>query len=235
MIVAILNYTGTVGKTTIAAHLLAPRMNNAPIYAIESINETAEGLGIDVEKMKGNKFRELFKKIMLEDDAIIDVGASNIEEFMNNMVKFDDSHEEIDYFIVPVTSGTKEQKESISMVDALAAIGIPANKIRIIFNRVNSDVSDEFPYILAFCKKEKSFVANQKCAIWETELFDALSVKGLTIDAILSDEKDYKSLLKTNREASEKERNLWADMYGLKALSKSVKRNLDEVYAALYE
>lgn len=235
MIVAILNYTGTVGKTTIAAHLLAPRMNNAPIYAIESINETAEGLGIDVEKMKGNKFRELFKKIMLEDDAIIDVGASNIEEFMNNMVKFDDSHEEIDYFIVPVTSGTKEQKESISMVDALAAIGIPANKIRIIFNRVNSDVGDEFPYILAFCKKEKSFTANPKCAIWETELFDALSVKGLTIDAILSDEKDYKSLLKTNREASEKERNLWADMYGLKALSKSVKRNLDEVYVALYE
>lgn len=235
MIIAILNYTGTVGKTTIAAHLLAPRMNNAPIYAIESINETAEGLGIDVEKMKGNKFRELFRKIMLEDDAIIDIGASNIEEFMNNMVKFDDSHEEIDYFIVPVTSGTKEQKESISMVDALAAIGIPANKIRIIFNRVNSDVGDEFPYILAFCKKEKSFTANPKCAIWETELFDALSVKGLTIDALLSDEKDYKSLLKSNRDASEKERNLWADMHGLKALSKSVKRNLDEVHASLYE
>ena len=45
MKVAILNYTGTVGKKTAAAHLLSPRMNNAPIFAIESINETAEGLG----------------------------------------------------------------------------------------------------------------------------------------------------------------------------------------------
>ncbi len=45
MKVAVLNYTGTVGKTTIAAHLLSPRMNNAPIFAIETINETAEGLG----------------------------------------------------------------------------------------------------------------------------------------------------------------------------------------------
>nr|WP_235661112.1 hypothetical protein [Candidatus Hamiltonella defensa] len=89
MKVAVLNYTGTVGKTTIAAHLLSPRMNNAPIFAIESINETAEGLGVDVEKMKGNKFRDLFKKIMLEDNAIIDIGASNIEEFMNNKIKFD--------------------------------------------------------------------------------------------------------------------------------------------------
>lgn len=233
MIVAILNYTGTVGKTTLAAHLLSPRMNNAPVYAIESINETAEGLGIDVEKMKGNKFRELFRKLMTADDAIIDVGASNIEEFMNSMVKFDESHEEIDYFIVPVTSGTKEQKETISMVASLSSIGIPANKIRVVFNRVHSDVADEFPYITAFCKKEKSFTANPKCAIWETELFDALSVKGLTVDAILNDPTDYKAMLKTNREAAEKERNHWADMHGLKALSKSVKRNLDEVYVQL--
>lgn len=159
MKVAVLNYTGTVGKITISAHLLSPRMNNAPIFAIESINETAEGLGVDVEKMKENKFRDLFKKIMSEDNAIIDIGASNIEEFMNNMIKFDHSHEEIDFFIVPVKAGTKEQKESISMLDSLSAIGIPPNKIRVIFNRVDSNVIEEFPFIIGFCKKEKSFIA----------------------------------------------------------------------------
>ncbi|ATW29856.1 plasmid stability protein StbB [Candidatus Williamhamiltonella defendens] len=234
MKVAVLNYTGTVGKTTIAAHLLSPRMNNAPIFAIESINETAEGLGVDVEKMKGNKFRDLFKKIMLEDNAIIDIGASNIEEFMNNMIKFDHSHEEIDFFILPVTAGTKEQKESISMLDSLSAIGIPPNKIRVIFNRVDSNVLEEFPFIIGFCKKEKSFIANTKCAIWENELFDALSVKGLTVDALMKDETDYKSLLKSKTKASEKDRHHWADMFGLKALSKRVKRNLDDVYLELF-
>ncbi|EGY28638.1 plasmid stability protein StbB [Candidatus Regiella insecticola 5.15] len=235
MKVAVLNYTGTVGKTTIAAHLLSPRMNNSPIFAIESINETAEGLGVDVEKMKGNKFRDLFKKIMLEDNAIIDIGASNIEDFMNNMIKFDNSHEEIDFFVVPVTGGTKEQKESISMLDSLAAIGIPPNKIRVIFNRVDSDVIEEFPFIMGFYKKEKSFIADPKCAIWENELFDALSVKGLTVDALMKDQTDYKSLLKSKTEASEKDRNHWADMFGLKALSKSVKRNLDDVYLELFK
>lgn len=234
MKVAILNYTGTVGKTTAAAHLLSPRMNNAPIFAIESINETAEGLGIDVEKMTGNKFRELFKRIMLEDDAIIDIGASNIEDFMNSMVKFDDSHEEINYFLIPVTSGTKEQKETIMMLDTLSSIGIPADKIKILFNRVDSDVDEEFPFIIARHKKEKSFTLNKECAIFENEIFDALSIKGLTVDALLADTTDYKALLKNNKDASAKERNTWADMFGLKSLAKGVKRNLDDVYANLF-
>lgn len=234
MKVAILNYTGTVGKTTIAAHLLSPRMNSAPIFAIESINETAAGLGVDVEKMNGDKFRSLFKKIMLEDDAIIDIGASNIEDFMNNMIKFDDSHEEFDFFIIPVTSGTKEQKESIQMLNLLASIGIPADKIKVVFNRVDSDIDDEFPFIIARHKKEKSFTLNKECAIFENEIFDALSIKGLTVDALLADTTDYKALLKNNKEASAKERNTWADMFGLKSLAKSVKRNLDDVYANLF-
>ncbi|MEX0446552.1 StbB family protein [Xenorhabdus sp. SGI246] len=234
MKVAILNYPGTVGKTTLAAHLLSPRMNNAPIFAIESINETAEGLGVDVEKMNGNKFRDLFKKILLEDYAIVDVGASNIEDFMNNMIKFDDSHKEFDFFIIPVTSGTKEQKETILMLDTLASIGIPQEKIKIVFNRVDCDVDEEFPFILARHKKEKSFTLNKECAIFENELFDALSIKGLTVDALLSDTTDYKSLLKNNKDASTKERNTWADMFGLKSLAKGVKRNLDDVYTNLF-
>jgi hypothetical protein len=116
MKIAIVNYTGTVGKTTIAAHLLSPRMGNAPIFAVESINETAAGLGVDVEQIKGDKFRELFRKLFALDDAIIDVGASNIEDFLDGMVKFDESHLEFDYFVIPLTSGTKEQKETISMI-----------------------------------------------------------------------------------------------------------------------
>jgi CO dehydrogenase nickel-insertion accessory protein CooC1 len=233
MKVAILNYTGTVGKTTVAAHMLSPRMNNATVYAIESINETAKGLGVDVEKMTGGKFRELLKKVMLEDDAIIDIGASNIEGFMGNMIKFSDSHEEIDFFVIPVTPGTKEQKETIQMLDTLADIGIPKEKIRIVFNRVNDDVDEEFPFVIGRYKKDKDFILNKECAIFENELFDALAVKGLTVDALLSDQTDYKALLK-NKEASDKERQNWADMHGLKLLAKSVKANLDSVYKNLF-
>lgn len=235
MKVAILNYTGTIGKTTMAAHLFSPRMNNASVYAIESINETAEGLGIDVEKMNGDKFRGLFKKMMLEDDAIIDIGASNIEDFMSNMAKFEGSHEEIDVFVVPVTPGVKEQKETIAMLSALAETGIPPEKIRVVFNRVDSDVEAEFELIFKWYNTCPSFILNKKCAIFENELFDALSIKGFTVSALLADGTDYKSLLKNNQDVSDKERNQWADMFTLKLLAKSVKKNLDTVYSNLFD
>lgn len=232
MKVAVLNYTGTVGKTTIAAHLLSPRMNNAPIYAVETINETAAGNGLDVEQLKGKEFRGLFKKLMLIDDAIIDVGASNVEAFLDGMVKFEDSHMEFDYFVIPVTSGSKEQKETISMISTLADFGIPADKIRVVFNRVEADVSEEFTPLLNFIKKSKSAIANPEAAIFENELFDMLAVKKLGIGSVLSDETDYKA--KARIETDAKQKSHYSDMHVIKSLGKSVNRNLDAVYAVLF-
>lgn len=233
MKVAVMNYTGTVGKTTVAVHMLSPRMNGAPIYAIESINESAEGLGLDVEKMRGNKFRDLLKKIVMEDNAIIDVGASNVEDFMVNLESFEEAHEEIDFYIIPVTSGTKEQKETVAMVKSLAAIGIPPEKIRIVFNRVERDVITEFAIVVNYHKAAKNFTLNMECVVFETELFDALSLKSLSLEGLMADETDYKELLR-NKEADPKERARWSDMYGLKLLCKGVNRKLDAVYNSLF-
>ena len=235
MKVAIVNYTGTVGKTTISAHLLSPRMNDAPIFAIETINETAEGLGVDVEKIRGEKFRELFKKLMVLDDAIIDVGASNVEAFLDDMVKFEDSHAEFDYFIVPVTSGSKEQKETISMVSTLADFGISADRIRIVFNRVEADAAEEFGPIINFAKKQKTCIANPDAAIFENELFDLLAVKKISISDALADETEYKAKARElGRDGDAKLRAQYTDMHVIKSLAKSVNRNLNDVFAALF-
>ena len=43
MKVAVINYSGNVGKSTVAGHLLKPRLKDAPIFSIESINQGAEG------------------------------------------------------------------------------------------------------------------------------------------------------------------------------------------------
>ena len=234
MKVVIINYTGTVGKTTIAANLLSPRMDGAPIYAIESINETAENLGLDVEKLRGNKFRELFKRLLQEDQAIIDVGASNVEDFMANLEGFEEAHEEIDFYVVPVTSGTKEQKETVSMIGSLASMGVPADKIRVVFNRVKRDVESEFPIISAYHDRANAFRINYECAIFESELFDALSINRLSMQSLMDDDTDYKALLK-NKDASALDRDHWSDMFGLKLLCKGVNRKLDRVFAELFD
>jgi hypothetical protein len=235
MKVAVLNYSGTVGKTTVAAHLLSPRMNEAPIFAIETINETAEGFGVGVEQIKGKNFRDLFKKLTMLDDAIIDIGASNIEAFIDGMVKFEDSHIEIDCFVIPVTNDDKVLKETIRMITVLSAMGVPAEKIKLVFNRVEAKVEEEFGPILNYAKKEKKCTANPKAGIFENELFDMVSSKKITISAALADETDYKALAReANKAGDAKMATKYIDMFAIKALAKNVNRNLDAVYAELF-
>ena len=64
MKVAVLNYSGSVGKTIVASHLLAPRMNHAPIFAVETTNETAADLGLDIDQLRGEQFGKLFRDLL---------------------------------------------------------------------------------------------------------------------------------------------------------------------------
>jgi hypothetical protein len=228
MKIAVLNQTGNVGKTTTVAHLLAPRMPGAEVFAVETVKETAEGLGVDVSKIKGENFGVLFKKLLTLDNAIIDVGASNVEPFLNGLARFEDSYLEFDLFVVPTTSGNKEQRETLSMVATLAGFGIAPEKIRVLFNRVQADVKEEFALILAYALKEKTCIANPAVVIFENEVFDLLSRRKLTIAGALLDTTDYKSKLRSLGPNDDPKLELrYADLAAIRALAKSVNRHLD--------
>ncbi|HDQ6531952.1 TPA: transcriptional regulator, partial [Escherichia coli O75:H8] len=77
MRIAVLNYSGNVGKTTISQHMLLPRLNYE-ILRIETLNSDGEGNG---QKMAAEDFDKIFNTILNLDDVIIDVGSSNIETF----------------------------------------------------------------------------------------------------------------------------------------------------------
>ena len=62
MKVAIINFSGNVGKTTVAKQLLAPRMN-APEFAVETINAGASDEVADVERLKGKAFGSLQEEV----------------------------------------------------------------------------------------------------------------------------------------------------------------------------
>lgn len=50
MRIAIVNLGGNQGKTTLAVNLFSPRMPEAKILAVETINAAGNDLGVDVEK-----------------------------------------------------------------------------------------------------------------------------------------------------------------------------------------
>lgn len=234
MRIAVLNYSGSVGKTVIAAHLLAPRMNGAPIFAVESTNESAADLGLDIDQLRGAQFGKLFRELSSLDDAIVDVGASNIEDFLDQMMKYSDGHEEFDYFVLPVISSGKAQRETIKTIQALSGIGVEPARIRVVFNRVEADVVEEFAPILGYQIASKSFVANPAAAVFDNEVFDLLAAKRTTVNEVVQDSTDYRALLRGGKELTQEERDHYTDMRQLISLAKPVHERLSAAFEALF-
>src|SRR5690606_28681595 len=104
MKVAVTNYSGDLGESGGAPDVLAPRMPNAEFVAVESINAD-EGTG---EVVRGKQFGQLQEQLLMVDEAVIDIGASNVEDFVKLMQQYRGSHEDFDYFVVPAVKESKQ-------------------------------------------------------------------------------------------------------------------------------
>ncbi len=231
MKIIILNYCGTVGKTTLATHLFQPRMNNSKIIAVDSINMNASDLNTDAEVIKTNRFREIYQQILLEENLVVDVGASNIESFLSNMVQYQNSHEEVNFFIIPVTPGEKEQRESMNTALFLLEIGIGAEKIKFIFNKVTDDIQSIFHKIFTACAK-KNITINKDLFIPETELFDELINNKISLEKAISDTEDYKKLIK--EATNDKDKIKYANLMAVRALSHNMHKHFDTLFNQIF-
>jgi len=135
MKVAVINFSGNVGKTTVAVHLLAPRIQGARVIAIESIN-AEDG---QTDALRGRQFGELQEYLQTADNVIVDIGASNVEELLASMRRYRGSHEDFDYFVLPTVPALKQQQDTIATLVELARLGVPASKLKVVFNQVEDD------------------------------------------------------------------------------------------------
>ncbi len=235
MKVAVLNFSGNVGKTTVAGHLLKPRMGDAPIFSVESLNVDASADGLTVEKMRGKKFGDLMEQLMQLDRAIVDVGASNVEDFLKLMQQYDGSHEEFDFFVVPVVKEKKQQADTVNTLRALAKLGVPRTKIRLLFNKVEVDdsVHDDFAALFGLAEAEKGFTLRPEAVIYSNEVFERLKSVGKSLGDITLDKTDYRTRL---REASgDDEKAFCVRMVALKRLGTTANRNLDDAFRILFQ
>lgn len=235
MKVAVMNFSGNVGKTTVAAQLLKARMGDAPIYSVESLNVDASADGIEVEKLRGKRFGDLQAQLLELDSAIVDVGASNVEEFLKLMQQYQGSHEEFDYFVVPTVREKKQQADTVNTIRALRQLGIPAEKILLVFNKVDLDeeLLQQFAPLFGLHKLEQSFTLNPAASIYANEVFERIKGLGKTLGEINADPTDYRKKLRDLKDENEREQCI--RMIGVTQLAKTANRNLDDVWAALFQ
>lgn len=231
MKVAVINFSGNVGKSTIARHVLTPRIPDAQFFSVETINSD----GTDIESIKANQYRELIEALMVLDAAVVDVGASNIEGVVKLMKQYDGSHDFFDYFVVPVVPAKKQQRDTISTIAELNEIGIPANKIRVVFNNVEpeNDYLQTFEPIIKYYETAKHFKLTPAAVLYSNEVYGLIKDTNATVLDVVNDQTDYKALLKDAKDQDEKLG--FAHKLSIKLLAGGVAKQHDAVFKALFK
>jgi hypothetical protein len=229
MKVAVTSYSGNVGKTTISRHCLLPRILGAELIAVESINAD-EGQS---QALRGRQFAELQEYLQTVDDAVVDIGASNVEELLALMRRYRGSHEDFDYFVVPTVPALKQQQDTIATLVELANLGVPPEKMRLVFNMVEDDVepAQAFDSVLAFLAERPIANVDLACRLGMNEIYSRIKGSNLDLAALLADDTDYKSLIAKAKDTPEK--LMLAQRLATRRLARGVVPELDACFLAL--
>ena len=224
MKIAVMNFSGNVGKSTIAKHLLAPRMKNCRVLFVETINE-----GGDATNIKGKEFKEVLVELALLDDAVVDIGSSNIEEVFKQLKSMADAHEDFDYYVIPTVPSQKQQKDTGKIFLELVELGIDLTKIKLVFNQVErgSNVEKIFGTLIDVVAP---FHTPLNAIIHESEVYPMMGT--LTMEAAIAEGTDFKAMIAATSDIEEKRK--LATLLGLSRLAKGAAKELDVVFAALF-
>jgi hypothetical protein len=234
MKVAVINFSGNVGKSTIARHLLVPRIEGAELVVVETLNaDDRDG----AQALRGRQFGELQEYLQTVDNVVVDIGASNVEELLALMRKYQGSHEDFDCFVVPTVPALKQQRDTIATLAELSNLGVAPERMKLIFNMVEDgiEVADAFDTLLAFIQQSPVAQVDVRCRLGLNEIYARLRLARATsareLTAIASDETDYKALIATANDMSDK--LSLAQALATRRLARGLIPELDACFAAL--
>jgi hypothetical protein len=221
--VAVLNYSGNVGKSTLARHMLQPRMGNCPIMFIESINE-----GGDETNIKGKEFASVMIDVLAADRAIVDIGSSNIEQVFAKVGRMGDVLEGFDYFLIPTVEKAKQQTDTVKVIRDLVGLGIPTTKLKVVLNHVDpeDDVEKAFGGVLAATNAAKIDFA----VVHESEGFAYLGNR--SVKDVAAEGRDFRKEIAAAESKEEKHELATAQVFS--RLAQGIQRELDGVFGRLF-
>lgn len=232
MKIAVLNFSGNVGKTTIARHLLLPRIPGAALIAVESINADDDHQG---QSLRGRQFAELQEYLQTVDSAVVDIGASNVEELLGLMHRYRGSQEDFDAFVIPTVPALKQQRDTTATLLEMSRLGVPASRLKIVFNMVeeDSDITQTFEPLLEFLLACPVATVSIRARLSVNEIYGRVKSMEVAQDLIQlsKDTTDYKSLILKSAKLEEK--LALAQALANRRLAFGVVPELDACFAAL--
>lgn len=193
MKIAVISFSGNVGKSTIARHLLLPRIPQAELLSVESLNADDD----KSRAIRGSRFGELHEYLQTIDHAVVDIGASNVEDLLALMRRYRGSHENFDAFVIPSVAATKQQKDTMATLADLSRMGIPPERLKLVFNMVedDEDVEDIFFPLLSFLRDNPIAHARSDCKLPFNEIYRRMQAGHGNLFELAADDTDYKAAI----------------------------------------
>ena len=229
MKLAVINFSGNVGKSTVARHLLAPRIPGCQFVAVESINaDDGEPMTI-----RGRQFAQLQEYLQTVSDLVVDVGASNVEDLLALMRRYSGSHADFDCFIVPTVPARKQQQDTAATLAELARIGVPSERVRLVFNQLEDDspIEQVFETLLAYCATSGAVQPRTAACLRTNEVYARVRGTGRSLMELAADSTDYKADIA--KAGSTAEKMALAQKLATQRLARGVIPELDACFAAL--
>jgi len=229
MKIFVLNSSGNVGKSLISRELFYSRLEDPLIIEVETVNRGSKEIAhLNVQQFEsGDDFMEVYVKLMEYENVIVDVGASNLAAFWEQMSGYAGLEELFDLFVIPTVSGDKEMTDTYKTINFLRSQNISDSKIKIIFNRVKKSVENDFNVLLS-----TDFDYDITLSIRESELFKELGLMKQTInDIFVPDLNFYKPLILKATDPHEKLLLVKKDLAN--RMAASVQKDLDYIFNIL--
>jgi hypothetical protein len=233
MKVLVLNSSGNVGKSFITRELLFTKcnQNSGKIVEVETYNNSSKKFfnNDEIVSIGGENIDILFQLLLEEENLIVDVGASNIIQFFNTLLKNDAEMilEEIDYFVIPVTPDDKVKSDTYKVAYALKDLGV-ADKAVILFNK--ADYQSQFDNLIIKLKEIGVNTDFEKFSIPHFQNLSEIEAMGVLVDTLANSEKDYKALAKEAYKKGDKELGKkYANLALFKGSAKVISQTLQNI------
>ena len=232
MKIALISNSGNVGKSTITREVLGINMPNAVAIEIEthnSGNTKYARIFKEYYKINATDIEELHTKLIENEEVIVDIGSSNILDFLEQLEQFVGLETSIDLFIIPTTKDSKQLNDTIKIITILLQnLGISADKIIVIANRVNPSTFEKDFKILLNAQKELGFRFNKDLSIRETSLLKDLELMNKTLNDVVNDKTDYRKKIVETKGTPEQAK--WVKMDLAKMAGKKVYEDFKRVF-----
>ncbi len=193
----VLNLNGNVGKSTACNEVVYPRLpKGTEVIYVESDNsipgKIAGSKEIEATSEEWAWLIEYLATNIVDHDIIVDIGSTDSKKIKALFTEFHGSVDEFDLFIVPHSPDGKSEDTALT-IDFLQNMGVPAEKIKMIFNMVpvGAKLEKIFADLFAYHEEHKNFVINTSAVIYKTGLFERIKNTDNTVESINLDKTNW--------------------------------------------